>query len=106
MKIGNVECYGIIYKIENLVNHKIYIGQTTRGFKYRYWCKGNGIERVYNYYIKQKSYNYGYNDHLLRSIKKYGFDNFKVDEVFDIAYSEQTLNMDIIIKTEEIIIKN
>lgn len=92
MKIGNVECYGIIYKIENLVNHKIYIGQTTRGFKYRYWCKGNGIERVYNYYIKQKSYNYGYNDHLLRSIKKYGFDNFKVDEVFDIAYSEEELN--------------
>lgn len=41
IKIGNLEVYGIIYKIENLVNHKVYIGQTTRKDS----LKGNYIEK-------------------------------------------------------------
>ena len=33
MLIGSLEVYGIIYKIENLVNGKIYIGQTSQDGK-------------------------------------------------------------------------
>ena len=40
VKIGNLEVHGIIYKIENLVNHKVYIGQTTQGFNKRYNYSG------------------------------------------------------------------
>ena len=32
MKIGNLEVYGIIYKIKNLTNGKCYVGATTQGF--------------------------------------------------------------------------
>lgn len=87
------EVYGIIYKIENLVNGKIYIGQTTRSFNERYCAKGEGIERVYGY-CKQRinSCETNYNHHLFSSIKKYGFENFKVDEVFDVAKSKEELN--------------
>lgn len=92
MKVGNIEVFGVIYKIENLVNHKVYIGQTTRGFKERYFNCGEGIERVYNYHKYQKTHNHNYNDHLLKSIEKYGFENFEVDEVFDMAFSREELN--------------
>lgn len=33
MKIGNIEVYGVIYKITNTINNKVYIGQTINGFK-------------------------------------------------------------------------
>ena len=88
------ERFGVIYKITNKINGKVYIGQTTRknGFKGRYSYKGNGIERVYNYYIKSKNNGLSYNAHLLKSIEKYGMDNFEVDEEFDVAYSQDELN--------------
>lgn len=92
MKVGNIEVYGIIYKITNKVNGKIYIGQTTRGFNKRYHCKGVGIERVYNYYIIMKRYEH-YNIHLLRSIEKYGFNAFDVIEIFDVAFSKNELDI-------------
>lgn len=92
--IGDKEYYGIIYKIENTVNHKVYIGQTVtkRGFKTRYNFAGEGIERVYKYYIFRRGKGLDYNPHLLSSIEKYGFDAFVVDEVFDIADSQEELN--------------
>ena len=77
--------YGIIYKIENIITGKVYIGQTThrRGFNGRYDYKGIGIERVYNYSLNKASRGVDYNQHLLCSMKKYGLDAFVVDEVFD-----------------------
>ena len=92
--INGKEYYGIIYKIENTINGKVYIGQTIhkRGFNGRYECKGKGIERVYNYHNNQKNKNRDYNIYLLNSIKKYGFDAFLVDEVFDTAISQDELN--------------
>lgn len=80
MKIGNLEVYGIIYKIQNKINGKCYIGQTTQkgGFKDRY---GNNIE------------NNTHNEHLRRSIKKYGIDNFTINETLDIAFNQQELNI-------------
>lgn len=40
MKIGNIEVYGIIYKITNTINGKCYIGQTTIGIDKKFRIKG------------------------------------------------------------------
>lgn len=81
--------YGIIYLIRNKVNNKCYIGQTIEknGFKGRYSRSGKGIERVYRFHKATKE-----NEHLLRSIEKYGLEAFEVDEQFDIAYSKEELD--------------
>lgn len=88
------EVYGIIYMIRNKINNKLYIGQTTdkKGFNGRYGERGTGIEKVYNHHIKKEKQDKSYNKHLLRSIEKYGFDAFEVNEEFDIAYSQEELN--------------
>ena len=94
MKIGNLEVYGIIYKITNLINNKVYIGQTTIGFEKRYRYASNiDIERVYRYHKYNKEKERSYNPHILSSIEKYGFNNFKVDKVFDIAFSKEELDI-------------
>jgi len=89
-----MEVYGIIYLIKNIINNKVYIGQTTRntGFKGRYRANGIGIERVFNYYIKEKERKGYYNKHLLNSIEKYGFNNFIILEVYDFAFSQDELD--------------
>lgn len=79
----------IIYKIQNIVNGKVYIGKTKHTFNKRYHSSGIGAERVL------KSYNYkgnGYNDHLKRSMEKYGTHNFKVS-IIDYALTEEELNV-------------
>lgn len=95
MYIGNIKCYGIVYKIENIINNKVYIGVTReeRGFKGRYNRKGKGIERVYNYHLScKKNYEY-YNENLLNDIEYYGFDSFEVTEIFDVAFSMEELKI-------------
>lgn len=95
MKIGNLEVYGVIYKVKNKINNKHYIGQTIRynGFNDRYKYKGNGIERVYNHYIANKRNKRYFNDHLFKSIRKYGFNAFEISEIFDIAFSKEKLDI-------------
>ena len=88
----NKESYGIIYKIENTVNRKVYIGQTVNSFNGRYWPSGEGIERVYKYHKYLKEHNRHYNVHLLGAIEKYGFEAFTIDKEFDVAYSKEELN--------------
>lgn len=90
---GN-EYAGIIYKIENKITHEVYIGQTThpRGFNGRYDFKGNGIERVYKYLLGNHNRNERHNQHLRRSINKFGFDAFEVIEIFDTALTLEELN--------------
>jgi hypothetical protein len=94
IEIDNKQYFGIIYKIENLITHCVYIGQTThpKGFNGRYLYKGNGIERVYNYLKCKRDCGERYNKHLLRSIEKCGLDAFVVDEVYDTADTMQELN--------------
>lgn len=65
------DVFGVIYKITNLINNKIYIGQKVNLSKFNnYWGLGN--------YIK-------------RSIKKYGKENFK-KEILEYTYSKQELD--------------
>ena len=92
ININGSEVYGIIYKITNKVNGKVYIGQTRQknGFKDRYG--NNGIKSVYNYHISRRNYGQCINDHLIKSIEKYGFENWEIDEVFDIAYTQEELD--------------
>ena len=69
--------YGYIYKIENLINGKVYIGQTSRTFKERYgfnWVKNT------------------HNIHLKNAINKYGENNFIVNEEFDVGFSKDELD--------------
>ena len=100
MKIGNLEVYGIIYKIINKVNGKIYIGQTKQGFNKRYNGKGDGVQRVYNYYKKCLSQNQYVNQYLFNSINKYGVESFKINKTLDIAFSKEELDI-----KEEIYVK-
>lgn len=93
MKIGNLEVYGVLYKITNVINNKVYIGQTTQGFNKRYDRKGRGIERVYNYHISRMKNKEYYNEHLVRAINKYGFSSFRVDEIIDVAFSKPELDI-------------
>lgn len=68
--------YGYIYKVTNLINGKIYIGQTTLGFDERYH---GGIHSTHN-------------KHLKRAIEKYGVDNFLVEKEYDHAMTKEDLD--------------
>lgn len=72
--------YGIIYEIKNLINNKRYIGQTILRLKKRSkWQK----ESVCN--------NYKHTPHLINSINKYGFINFKRN-ILDFGKNQEELN--------------
>ena len=73
-----VEVYGLIYKITNNINGKVYIGQTTTDFGRRYsaikWWRACR------------------NLHLKYSVEKYGSENFTIDKKIDIAISKEQLD--------------
>lgn len=66
MKIHKV---GYIYKITNLINKKVYIGQTIRTVEWR-WIK-HQRESIGTKYILDTKF--------ARALRKYGVDNFKVE---------------------------
>lgn len=67
------DCFGVVYKITNLIDDKIYVGRYKYG-RYptfeRYW---------------------GSNTHLKRAIEAHGLENFK-KEILQKAYSNEELN--------------
>jgi group I intron endonuclease len=71
------EIYGHIYKITNIANDKVYIGQTKNKIKHRF-----------SVHLKNKEYG---TTIIARAIRKYGKDNF-VLEVVSIAYSKDELD--------------
>lgn len=88
----NAKEYGVIYKITSAIDGKVYIGQTKSTFRRRYDNGGSGIERVYRHYLNCIKNKRSYNRHLMFSIEKYGFDNFEIDECFDVAYTGDELD--------------
>lgn len=64
---------GHIYKVTNLINNKVYIGQTIQDVKARWYrhCGKSGISQV------------ELNTHFKRAILKYGKENFKVETIED-----------------------
>lgn len=75
--------YGYIYKITNLVNSGVYIGQTSKSITERF----SDHVTVSNNYVDGTD---GYS-HLYRAMKKYGVDNFIVEEI-DSGNSKEELN--------------
>lgn len=63
------KCYGI-YKIVNLINGKVYIGQTKESFQRRFW--------LHRWKLRNDSHD---NTHLQRSWNKYGEDKFSFEIV-------------------------
>ena len=59
----------IIYKITNKINNKVYIGLTTRTLKYRWSTHITESKNLNN----QK--------HLYRAMRKYGIENFTIEEI-------------------------
>lgn len=72
--------YGFIYKIQNKINNKIYIGQTSRTL----------TKRIYEY---KSAFNKGdlHNSYLLNAFNKYGFDNFDFT-LIDSSKNQNLLN--------------
>lgn len=77
-----MEQYGVIYMIKNLVNGKIYFGQTVnvKGFDGRYAVDPDYIKKSIS------------NSHLKNSIEKYGLENFEFVKEFDVAYTKEELD--------------
>lgn len=71
--------YGYVYKITNLVNGKIYVGQTIKTVQRRW-----GQHKFLSQKPSKESY-------LQKSIYKYGSDNFSV-ETLDNAYNREDLD--------------
>lgn len=79
---------GKIYKVTNLINNKIYIGQTTKS-----------IEERFKQHIS-KAYQGKENNHFYSAIRKYGKENFTIELLEDNVPIESIIN-----KEEEYIIK-
>ena len=68
-----------IYKISNIQNNKVYIGQTIRPIKQRFYRHLNdAINNILD-------------THFARAIRKYGKDNFIIEEI-DTAQTQDELN--------------
>lgn len=67
---------GTIYKITNIINGKVYIGQTKQGYLDR-WCQHKSHART------------GRSKHkLANAIRKYGEENFKVEAIEECPYEQ------------------
>ena len=70
--------FGYIYKITNIVNNKVYIGQVS----------GKTIYERFKRHVKDSK---KLNTYIGRAIQKYGYKNFTIDEI-DFANNQKELN--------------
>jgi len=76
----------LVYLITNLINKKIYIGQTINHVAQR--------QAVHKHRAKlYSSGNYGTNSYLYNAICKYGFDNFKFEVIEDFIETQEELDL-------------
>ena len=68
-----------IYKITNLINGKVYIGQTVKS-----------LQRRFNRHINDALH--GLDTHFAKAIRKYGKDNFEIKLLDDSAQTQEELN--------------
>lgn len=73
-------CFGIIYKVTNLVNGKIYIGQTVQDF-----------DKRMNSHLSNSKCNKYITKYFHKAIRKYGRDNF-IWEIIEYCNSKKELN--------------
>jgi len=66
----NKEIYGTIYIIENLVNKKVYVGQTTQT-----------IKRRFGQHTKEAKYGIKKTSPILNALRKYGKENFSYKKI-------------------------
>jgi len=78
-----VRPYGVIYKITNLVNGKIYVGKTKRKYPTARWQEHKKCAIEYNGHPRGKTYFYN-------ALRKYGVENFRF-EVIDQAFANSEL---------------
>lgn len=74
----NRKIHGYIYLLTNKINEMKYVGQTVRTIKDRFDGHISDSKHGKNY--------------INRAIKKYGIENFKIEQV-DIAYNQEELNL-------------
>ena len=72
--------YGIIYKVTNQANNKVYIGQTIQTLN----------ERITKHYYKAKQEN-EYDTHFINALRKYPKENF-IWKIIDEAETQEELN--------------
>ena len=87
------EIYGVIYRVKNKINNKVYIGQTTVDFRKRYEMSRDKelSYGLYMYHLKHSKIkgDRHCNKHLLLAMKKYGWENFEVIEQIDVVYNHK-----------------
>ncbi len=84
VKKSNMNKFGLIYKSINIVNNKIYIGQTINFKKRLNEHKRNSLNK------KSRSYN----SYFCRALRKYGWDNFKWEIIYPNIPINQLHNME------------
>ena len=82
---------GVIYKITNLINNKIYIGQTRQ----------RPIERWQSHLQESAKLDKSRKSYLHSSIHKYGFDNFKFEIIFTIK-AKDVNNLSVLLDALEV----
>ena len=78
MKLKKEEIFGYIYKISNLINGKIYVGRTGDNVKSRFGAH-------------KRRARFGETTFLYNAIRKYGEENFKVEEICVCFSAESTV---------------